>query len=129
MDGEAIVKWVRSVHHFAWLDCWPVLTHQPLLISLCSSVYTQVLQCQHPSGGFGGSERHDSHLLYTLSAVQILALYNKLHLIDADQVASCKYRHAHHLNLLSSLCHSNFCFLPQSDLSMHASRCAELATT
>jgi prenyltransferase beta subunit len=31
-----------------------------------------VLGCQHPNGGFGGSERHDPHILYTLSAVQVL---------------------------------------------------------
>lgn len=50
----------------------------------------QVLKCQHSSGGFGGSERHDAHLLYTLSALQVLALYDKLHLVNADQIASCK---------------------------------------
>ena len=51
----------------------------------------QVLKCQHSSGGFGGSERHDAHLLYTLSALQVLALYDKLHLVDADQVANCEH--------------------------------------
>lgn len=30
-----------------------------------------VLRCQRPCGGFGGSERHDAHLLYTLSALQV----------------------------------------------------------
>ena len=30
-----------------------------------------VLACQRPGGGFGGSERHDAHLLYTLSALQV----------------------------------------------------------
>lgn len=40
------------------------------------------------TGGFGGSEGHDAHLLYTLSAVQILALYDKLSLLDADRVAA-----------------------------------------
>ncbi|DBA85378.1 TPA: Geranylgeranyl transferase type-2 subunit beta 1 [Trebouxia sp. C0005] len=47
-----------------------------------------VLKCQHSSGGFGGSERHDAHLLYTLSALQVLALYDKLHLVNADQIAT-----------------------------------------
>lgn len=50
----------------------------------------QVLKCQHPSGGFGGSERHDPHMLYTVSAVQILALYDKLELLDIDRVVTCK---------------------------------------
>ncbi|KAI0155058.1 terpenoid cyclases/protein prenyltransferase alpha-alpha toroid [Xylariaceae sp. FL1272] len=33
-----------------------------------------VLSCQHESGGFGAAPRHDAHMLYTVSAVQILAL-------------------------------------------------------
>lgn len=49
-----------------------------------------VLSCQHEDGGFGGSERHDPHLLYTLSALQILALYDQLHRVDADKVAKCE---------------------------------------
>ena len=48
------------------------------------------MKCQHPSGGFGGSERNDPHLLYTLSALQVLALYDKLDLVNADQVVSCE---------------------------------------
>jgi hypothetical protein len=32
-----------------------------------------VLSCQHESGGFGAAPGHDAHLLYTVSAVQILA--------------------------------------------------------
>ncbi len=46
-----------------------------------------VLKCQHPCGGFGGNVGHDPHLLYTLSAVQILALNGALersrHLTDS----------------------------------------------
>eukprot|EP00983_Pelagomonas_calceolata_P068335 1149880-Pelagomonas_calceolata.AAC.3 len=49
-----------------------------------------VLSCQHSNGGFGGSSRNDPHMLYTLSAVQILALCNQLDLVDADKVANCK---------------------------------------
>lgn len=33
-----------------------------------------VLSCQHASGGFGAAPGHDAHMLYTVSAVQILAL-------------------------------------------------------
>lgn len=54
------------------------------------STSLQVMKCQHASGGFGGSERNDPHLLYTLSALQVLALYDKLDLINADQVVSCE---------------------------------------
>ncbi|KAK7747743.1 Rab geranylgeranyltransferase [Diatrype stigma] len=33
-----------------------------------------VLSCQHDNGGFGAAPGHDAHMLYTVSAVQILAL-------------------------------------------------------
>ena len=56
-----------------------------------------VLSCQHTNGGFGGSERHDPHLLYTLSAVQILGLCDALHRINKEHVAQCAppQTHAH----------------------------------
>lgn len=37
---------------------------------------------------FGGSVGHDPHILYTLSALQILALCNKIDLIDGELVAN-----------------------------------------
>ncbi|KAA8570313.1 hypothetical protein MFRU_005g03950 [Monilinia fructicola] len=33
-----------------------------------------VLSCQHKNGGFGAAPGHDAHLLYTVSAVQILVM-------------------------------------------------------
>jgi prenyltransferase beta subunit len=51
----------------------------------------QVLTCYHPEdGGFGASPRNDSHMLATLSALQILALLDELHRVDADQVVACE---------------------------------------
>ncbi|CAI9097040.1 OLC1v1033336C1 [Oldenlandia corymbosa var. corymbosa] len=47
-----------------------------------------VMQCQHESGGFGGNIGHDPHLLYTLSAIQVLALYDKIDILDIDKVAN-----------------------------------------
>ena len=47
-----------------------------------------VVQCQHPSGGFGGSIGHDAHMLYTLSAVQILAVLDRMDVLDFDKVAA-----------------------------------------
>jgi len=41
-----------------------------------------VLSCQHISGGFGGNASHDAHMLYTLSAVQILAMLGRLDTVD-----------------------------------------------
>ncbi len=35
---------------------------------------------------FGGNTNHDAHMLYTLSAVQILALYDSLHILDKEKV-------------------------------------------
>jgi geranylgeranyl transferase type-2 subunit beta len=49
-------------------------------------VVSFVRSCQHGCGGFGGNLGHDAHILYTLSAVQVLALFDALHVIDADHV-------------------------------------------
>ena len=49
-----------------------------------------VFQCQDEvSGGFGGSVGHDAHLLYTLSALQILALTKQMHQLEdgVDKIA------------------------------------------
>jgi len=37
-----------------------------------------VLSCQQPNGGFGAAPGHDAHMLYTVSAVQILATLDAL---------------------------------------------------
>lgn len=50
-----------------------------------------VLSCQHPSGGFGSNPEYDPHLLYTLSAVQILLIEDAMDRIDKDKVAKCMY--------------------------------------
>mmetsp|Transcript_16842 Transcript_16842/g.43010 ORF Transcript_16842/g.43010 Transcript_16842/m.43010 type:complete len:328 (+) Transcript_16842:45-1028(+) len=47
-----------------------------------------VTSSQASSGGFGGNVGHDSHLLYTLSAVQVLLLYDALHRIDTKKVVN-----------------------------------------
>ncbi|KAI1485461.1 terpenoid cyclases/protein prenyltransferase alpha-alpha toroid [Biscogniauxia mediterranea] len=41
-----------------------------------------VLSCQHANGGFGAAPGHDAHMLYTVSAVQILALVDALDELD-----------------------------------------------
>ena len=40
------------------------------------------------TGGFSGNVGHDSHLLYTLSAVQILAIYDALDVLDTDALVA-----------------------------------------
>ena len=42
--------------------------------------------CRNADGGYGGSVGHDSHLLYTLSALQLLALCGRLDLADASTI-------------------------------------------
>jgi geranylgeranyl transferase type-2 subunit beta len=50
-----------------------------------------VLACQTEDGGFAGNVGHDSHLLYTLSAVQILATYNALDQLDSERIVNCMF--------------------------------------
>ncbi|CAN1232331.1 Geranylgeranyl transferase type-2 subunit beta 1 [Linum perenne] len=40
------------------------------------------------AGGFAGNIGHDPHILYTLSAIQVLALFDKLSVLDVDKVSS-----------------------------------------
>jgi len=51
------------------------------------------------SGGYSGNTGHDPHLLYTLSAVQILAMQDMLHLVDRAGV----------LRFVKVQCNSNAC--------------------
>ena len=41
-----------------------------------------MLSCHHEDGGFGAAPGHDAHLLYTVSAVQILATVDALAVLD-----------------------------------------------
>jgi geranylgeranyl transferase type-2 subunit beta len=50
-------------------------------------VISFVLSCQHPCGAFGGNAGHDHNVLYTLSALQILALFGALDRVDATLIA------------------------------------------
>ena len=58
-------------------------------------IITVVLSCQHPSGGFGAAPGHDPHMLYTVSAVQVLVLVDALDALDEPgrggraQVGNC----------------------------------------
>ncbi|NXS45878.1 PGTB2 transferase, partial [Balaeniceps rex] len=45
-----------------------------------------IKSCQHECGGISASMGHDPHLLYTLSAVQILILYDSLHVVDVNKI-------------------------------------------
>ena len=41
-----------------------------------------VLSCQNEDGGFGAAPGHDSHMLYTVSAVQILVIVDAIDELD-----------------------------------------------
>lgn len=57
-----------------------------------------VFACQNNDGGFGAAPGHDSHMLYTVSAVQILATLNALSDLEhgerggKSRVANCEFR-------------------------------------
>lgn len=54
-----------------------------------------VLSCQHENGGFGAAPGHDVHMLYTVSAVQILILIDAVDELEKrgrggkEKVGSC----------------------------------------
>lgn len=52
-----------------------------------ASIIEFIKRCQCPAtGGFAPCEGHDPHILYTLSAVQILCIYDALPEIDCEAV-------------------------------------------
>lgn len=59
-----------------------------LLLNLCNASSVCVfffffISCLHR---FGGNEGHDPHILYTLSALQVMALLGELDRVDKDKV-------------------------------------------
>uniref|UniRef100_A0A0D3HME5 Geranylgeranyl transferase type II subunit beta n=1 Tax=Oryza barthii TaxID=65489 RepID=A0A0D3HME5_9ORYZ len=55
-----------------------------------------ITSCYHPDSGsarravdWGGNVGHDAHVLYTLSAGQVLCLFDRLDALDVDKVADC----------------------------------------
>jgi len=55
-----------------------------------------VMSCQHGNGGFGAAPGHDAHMLYTVSAIQVLATVGALDELEKhgtggkEKVAKCK---------------------------------------
>ncbi|KAI9856147.1 MAG: hypothetical protein M1824_005644 [Vezdaea acicularis] len=54
-----------------------------------------VISCQHENGGFGAAPGHDAHMLYTVSAVQILATVDAIH--ELDRAGHGKLKVAHYI--------------------------------
>ena len=64
------------------------LLHRQSVIDRETAI-SNILRSFHPaSGGFGGNVGHDPHLLYTLSAVQVLFLFDALDRLDVPRVVS-----------------------------------------
>eukprot|EP00246_Nothoceros_aenigmaticus_P018204 TRINITY_DN9436_c0_g1_i2.p2 TRINITY_DN9436_c0_g1~~TRINITY_DN9436_c0_g1_i2.p2 ORF type:complete len:151 (+),score=22.91 TRINITY_DN9436_c0_g1_i2:65-517(+) len=85
-DFESVV-----LEHLRMSGAYWGLTALDLLGSLNDmdeeAIVSWLLKCQDECGGFSGNIGHDPHILYTLSAVLILALYEKLHILDSDKIA------------------------------------------
>jgi prenyltransferase beta subunit len=81
--GQATKQHCRLVHN-------STIQYTTSMQPVCQ-LYVQVLTCYHPEdGGFGASPRNDSHMLATLSALQILVLLDELHRVEADRVVACE---------------------------------------
>ncbi|MCJ1263304.1 hypothetical protein MMC22_003174 [Lobaria immixta] len=55
-----------------------------------------VMSCQHPNGGFGAAPGHDPHMLYTVSAIQILVTIDAIDELDKHG-ANGKDRAGHYI--------------------------------
>ena len=55
------------------------------------------------AGGFGGNIGHDPHILYTLSAVQVLALFDKVDVLDIEKIANCILWYIYFLDFVINL--------------------------
>ncbi|KAJ0020153.1 hypothetical protein Pint_31057 [Pistacia integerrima] len=71
VDKEEVISWIMKCQHESGLcDGW-------MIEIFCYA------------GGFAGNIGHDPHILYTISAVQVLALFDKLDVLDVDKVSNC----------------------------------------
>ncbi|EOA32586.1 hypothetical protein CARUB_v10015879mg, partial [Capsella rubella] len=74
VDQDEVVSWVMTCQHESGVSNNTIRYRKMLL---------HFVNC-----GFAGNTGHDPHVLYTLSAVQILALFDKLHILDVGKVSS-----------------------------------------
>jgi geranylgeranyl transferase type-2 subunit beta len=87
----------RAYWALAAMDLMNVLEEMPK-----TEIIEWIVRCQHKTGvqsntdadpklvlgGFGGNIGHDQHLLYTLSALQILAMFDALDGVDCGSAAT-----------------------------------------
>lgn len=107
-DGyeQVMVEYLRMSGMYWGMTAMDVINHLPELGRHSKSCFICNLQlfvtgsreeilvfikaCQHESGGISASVGHDPHMLYTLSAVQILTTYDAIdkNLISTEKVVS-----------------------------------------
>lgn len=76
LDREEVIAFVLACQHETGTGClWHII---------------RLYGAYRQAGGFGGSINHDPHLIYTLSAVQILVTLDALDRLDTDRVVSCR---------------------------------------
>lgn len=86
-DFEALV-----IEHLRMNGAYWGLTTLDLLNKIgaidADAVVSWVMECQDKDcGGFAGNLGHDPHLLYTISAVQVLVLLDRLDVLDIEKVS------------------------------------------
>lgn len=93
-DFEHFVTEHLRISGYYWgLTALDLMNHLPMAEK--DILVGWVLSCQHDDGGFGGSPEGDAHLLYTLSALQVLALYDALDKCNRDACIQCTARALH----------------------------------
>jgi geranylgeranyl transferase type-2 subunit beta len=55
-----------------------------------TDVIAYVKSLQNENGGFGGHTHHDPHMIYTLSAIQIMITLDAIDEINIEKVVECK---------------------------------------
>lgn len=75
------IFWALTTLHLLKGDDWEEFSPLPR-----KQIISFVLECQNEDGGFGGNGNMESHILFTLSAIQILYMLKDLSLIDTDSV-------------------------------------------
>jgi geranylgeranyl transferase type-2 subunit beta len=84
VDSAEVVEWI--------LSCYHPESGTPAVDSFFLEVWDAGGSVADPyvcAGGFGGNVGHDPHVLYTLSAVQVLCLFDRLDVLDVEKVADC----------------------------------------
>ncbi|XP_073046649.1 geranylgeranyl transferase type-2 subunit beta 1-like isoform X1 [Primulina eburnea] len=85
VDQDEVVSWIRQCQDESGHK--EGLQNQAPILKVSTS--TQAIQhVELPYGGFGGNIGHDPHILYTLSAIQVLALFDKIDVLDAEKVSN-----------------------------------------